>query len=146
VSCVVPRLVLGARNARIAFLVRERNAAGKLVPVDLTPAATAPGYVTAFFRKPSGAVVSVLCKVETPASSGVARYLTEAGFLDEAGRWEAQAHVHLAGAPTVGRGLFPSELVEFEVVAQLRPFAPAEASTPASAVPLPLALPSVTRT
>ena len=143
-ACYLPRLTLGARNARIAFLVKERNAAGKLVPVDLTSAATPPGYVTAFFRKPSGAIVSVQCTVETPASSGVARYLTEAGFLDEAGLWEAQAHVHLDGAPTVGRGLFPSDLLEFEVVAQLRPFSPGAATIPLPAAALPLAVPAPT--
>jgi len=144
VSCKLPRLVLGSRNARIAFQVKERNAQGKLVPVDLTAAATPPGYVTAYFRKPSGALVMVPCEVESPASNGVARYLTEPGFLDEFGDWEAQAHVHLAGAPALGFGLFVSEVVRFVVVEQLRPFSPADEPFPVAATLLPLALPQPT--
>lgn len=113
-SCRIPRIALGARNARIAFLFRERNAAGKLVPIDLTGATA-----QAFFRKPSGAVVSVALTLDAPPSLGIAYYLTADGFLDEAGTWEAQGQLYLDG-------YFPSEIIELEVVPQLRPFFPDE--------------------
>lgn len=129
-SCAKLRAFLGARRLRFAFHVTERDASGQLVPVDLTAAASAPGYVTAFFRKPSGAVVSVPCAIDSPPSAGLASYYTADGFLDEAGTWETIAIVYLAGEPSPGTGEFPSELVEFEVVPFLRPFKPRATMTP----------------
>lgn len=140
-GCTVRRIALGARNALLQFLVRERDAAGKLVPVPLDAATTGGGYVQGAFRKPSGAFVIVELVVASPASDGVAYYLTAPGFLDEAGLWEAQAHVHLDGAPAIGRGYFPSEIVTFEVVAQLRPFSPADEPFPVGPLVLGLELP-----
>jgi len=126
----------------VVFHFLERDAAGKLVPVDLTAAASAPGYVEAFFRKPSREVVKVTCTVDAPPTDGLASYFTASGFLDEHGDWEAQGLAHLAGAPAPGRGFFPGAPVLFEVVPLLRPFAPLEPIEP-EAGDLELALPTV---
>jgi len=142
VGCVKQRVYLGARNLRIVFQFVERNAAGKLIAVDLTAAATSPGYVQALFRKPSREVVLVTCTVDSPPTDGLASYYTSPGFLDEHGDWEAQGLAHLAGAPAPGRGFFPAAPVLFEVVALLRPFAPLEPIEP-EAGDLELALPTV---
>lgn len=123
-ACTKPRAFLGARNLRIVFAIQERNALGRLVPLDLAPALEPGGFVEAFFRKPSGEVVLVQCTVENPTTDGLASFFTPAGFLDEFGDWEAQALVGFPGA-TQTSGFFPSAFVTFEVVALLRPFAPA---------------------
>lgn len=143
-SCAKLRAFLGARGLRIVFHVTERDTTGVLVPVDLAAAATPPGYVTAFFRKPSGTIVSKPCSVTFPFSTGFASYFTEDGFLDEAGTWEAVALVYLAGEPTPGTGQFPSEIVEFEVVPFLRPFTPRPTMAP-GASDLELVAPPVVR-
>lgn len=129
-TCAVFELVVGARNARIAFEVVERLPSGKLGAVDLTQAATPPGFVEALFRKPSGEIVLKTCAVEAPASAGIASYATEDGFLDEIGTWQANALVHLQGSGT-GRGFFPSRIVEFQVLELVRPFAGLATATPA---------------
>lgn len=140
-GCRVQKIALGARGLRIRFQVVERNAAGKLVPVDLTDAATAPGFVHAFFRTPSGEVRLVACVVETPATAGVAYYATEDGFLDEFGEWEAQALVSIPGVDE-GEGFFPSLIVDFEVEPLLRPFVPLLGPAAPAAVELPVELPA----
>jgi hypothetical protein len=145
VSCSLPEVALGARNLRVVFRFVERDGTGVLVPIDLTPAATPPGFLQAFFRKPSREVVMVPLVATTPAS-GEAHYLTADGFLDEAGLWEAQAAAMLDGAPTLGRGYFPSRLVSFQVLPFLRPFAPADLSVSRpAATTLPLVAPAPVR-
>lgn len=124
------------------FGIKER-VGSRLVAVDLTDAAAAPGFVTAMFRKPSGEVVSVTCEVDTPTTAGLAFYATAEGFLDELGDWEAQAFVFIPGT-TSGDGFFPSAIVTFRVLELLRPFS-FQGPGPALATVLPLVLPSVTR-
>jgi hypothetical protein len=143
VACVKPRAFLGARNLRIVFEIVERDALGKLVPVDLTAASSPPGFVDAFFRKPSGEVELVHCAVDAPQTDGLASYFTAAGFLDEAGDWEAQALVGIPGSGP-GQGFFPSAFVLFEVVALLRPFSPA-GTLALPATPLRVTAPTVVR-
>lgn len=151
-ACTLPTVVLGARNLRIVFRFLERDGAGVLVPIDLTPAATLPGFAQAFFKKPgTRAVVMRPLVVSTPFTDGEAYYLTEDGFLDEAGIWDAQGAAMLDGAPLVGRGYFPSGIVSFEVLPFIRPFtpatqvAPAEPTTSPPALELPLVLPDPVR-
>lgn len=124
-SCATPpQVVLGAVNLRIALAFQERNSMGKLVPVDLGPATIPPGTVQATFRKPSRALVTRPLSIDSPSSAGVASYVTAEGFLDEAGLWEVEGFAFLPGAPTAGRGYFPSRIVSFEVLPQIAPPVP----------------------
>lgn len=132
--------MLGARNLRIVFRFVEDDGTGKLVPIDLTPAATPPGFLQAFFKKPSRALVMVPLVSTTP-TSGEAEYLTAEGFLDEAGLWEAQGAAMLDGAPTPGRGYFPARLVSFEVLPFIRPFPMLVGNATPAAVPVGLVAP-----
>lgn len=64
---------------------------GAVQAFDLTGATT-----TEFlFRKPTAArtVVAKVASVVAPAADGKLSYVTENGFLDEAGRWIIYAHV-----------------------------------------------------
>jgi len=141
VTCSLPRIPRFARNVRLAGLVRERNAAGKLVPVDLALAATPPGAAFLQFRKPSGVEVRMEATVDVPTSAGAVYVLSPDGFLDEVGEWEVQALVYLPGA-LVGQGFFPSEVGRFEVVFGLEPLTPAPVLS-SSAAGLALVLPAV---
>lgn len=139
-ACRIPTVVLGARNLRIVFRFVEDDGSGKLLPIDLTLAASAPGFAQAWFRKPSGEVVFRELEVDPSPTTGEAAYLTEDGFLDEAGTWEAQAAAMIPGTDP-GQGFFPSRIVSFEVLPFLRPFTPADQVAPGEPITSPPAVP-----
>lgn len=138
-ACRIPTVVLGARNLRIVFRFVEDDGTGKLLPIDLTLAASSPGFAQAWFRKPSGELVSRTLEVDPSPTSGEAAYLTEDGFLDEAGTWEAEGAVMIPGT-SPGQGFFPSRIVSFEVLPFLRPFQGADQVAPGDPITAPPAV------
>lgn len=121
-GCTLEQIVLGSVNLRIRLLFAEKDSTGAVVPIDLAPAATPPGYVQLWVKKPSRIVLMKPCVVDTPTAQGSASYFTESGFLDEAGIWEAFGIAHLPGAPALGRGTFYSKPKRFEVCPLFKAF------------------------
>jgi hypothetical protein len=140
----IPHLQLGARGAAIDFLFYSQATDGTRTPQDLSTAV--PSECFALYRKPrnqaDGApfiVRTQLAIVDAPA--GRARYVTEDGFLDQAGDWFAQGFVVFAGTPT---SFIPSEVVALRIKANLRPFSVVPLLSPSS-VPIAVGAPAVTR-
>lgn len=138
-ACVTLDVVQGSRGVLISFAFVER-VLGVMVPVDLTLAASSPGYVQAFFKRPDRTVVMVPAAVLS-AFDGLAGYLSEEGFLDLAGDWQAQAEAFLPGTGQ-GKGLFKSKVVRFEVLPSIRQFS-AQVPGAASVLELGLEVPAV---
>lgn len=74
-------------------------------PMDLTGAST----LTFRFKKPDDTVVEKTATVSGSATDGTLVYLTEAGFLDQAGTWEFQVYIELAS------GSWHSDVSQFQV-------------------------------
>lgn len=121
----LPEFQLLARGVSIDFVFENPGPNGTTVEVDVS-AADEPRCF-ALFRKPGRGADGqpIFAKVDivlaTPGTNRM-RYVVEDGFLDRAGRWDAQAFVTLTGSPEV---YVPSSVVSFQVLANIRAMTPA---------------------
>lgn len=99
---------VGDINTSLELIVTEGGAV-----VDIGTASS----MTIRFRKPSGTIVEKTAVLKTDGSDGNMRYLSESGFLDEAGRWMRQGHF------TLGTWTGSTDAVIFHVYPALTPSA-----------------------
>lgn len=96
-------------GAVLRFPVATVDAQGTPGTLDLT-GATAP---TVRFADPDGTVFERVGTVEDPASSGVVRYVTQAGDLAKLGNYRVQLFLDLPGGP------MPTAVLSFRVEASI---------------------------
>lgn len=95
----------------------QKDAVGAVIEVTITEDGVALDVSTVttkqlVFRKPGGTVITKTASFTSDGTNGKIRYVTEAGFLDEAGSqtWKVQGAVVFSGGYS-GR----SEVVSFAV-------------------------------
>lgn len=144
----LPELQLLAHGVAIDFVFENAGPGGTIVEVDVSSADEPACF--ALFRKPGRdsegrpVYVRVAIELATPGTNRM-RYVVEDGFLDRAGRWDAQAFVTLTGTPNV---YVPSSITSFQVLANIRPMTVAPllpgSTTQRGAAPDPVPFPLVT--
>lgn len=138
----LPGLQVGARGAAIDFLFYQEAADGTRSAQPLTDALEDECF--ALFRKPRKQGDGQAWIVRKPlviadADAGRARYVTEDGFLDQAGDWFAQGFVTFDGTPT---SFIPSAVIVLKIRHNLRPFVPVPTVEP-DAVEIATTIPNV---
>jgi len=147
----LPELQLLAHGVAIDFLFENAGPNGTVLEVDVSTAIEAACF--ALFRKPGRdeqnrpIYVRTAIVLATPGTNRM-RYVVEDGFLDRAGRWDAQAFVTLTGTPNL---YVPSSITSFQVLPNLRPMTvapllPGSLTARGAApdpIPFPLSVPDV---
>jgi len=79
--------------------------------IDLTAyTGASPDAIEVYFRRPDGTTATKSMTV-VDAVNGIAKYISEAGFLTPSGRWSLQGHIKDAQGNTE----FKSAIVDFNV-------------------------------